>query len=140
MGLVPDGKMYAYDMDQHNVFLQTSFARGISNFSNFRLGLGDGRPAETLGLDNHRIAKFRYVEDSLEDLWVHFFDLRYYYPRDYAWDFGDGNSSVDMEPIHEYAEKGVYEVCLTVSNIYDTNIGCMTVWLGTTPTYDQEIQ
>ncbi|MFT6336351.1 MAG: PKD repeat protein, partial [Halioglobus sp.] len=61
-------------------------------------------------------------------------------PEDYLWDFGDGNTSDELEPNHTYAEKGVYEVCLTVSNIYDTSTSCKTIMLGTTSTIDKELE
>ena len=35
---------------------------------------------------------------------------------DWHWDFGDGNTSTDKHPEHTYAEDGVYQVSLTVSN------------------------
>ncbi|MGK0315588.1 MAG: hypothetical protein ACI86M_001820, partial [Saprospiraceae bacterium] len=34
----------------------------------------------------------------------------------------------------------VYEVCLTVSNIYDTSTSCKTIMLGTTSTIDKELE
>jgi PKD repeat protein len=34
----------------------------------------------------------------------------------YAWDFGDGGSSVQRDPVHTYAEPGVYFVKLTVTD------------------------
>ena len=34
----------------------------------------------------------------------------------YAWDFGDGNTSTEENPTHEYAEAGTYTVALTASN------------------------
>ena len=128
------------DVDQHSIVTPTSLGRGVPNFPNFRLGPLDGSLADTLGIDNHPIAKFRYVKDSLEDLRVHFFDLSYFDPVDYEWDFGDGSTSTDLEPNHEYAEKGVYEVCLTVSNDYDTNTSCKMVMLGSTSTIDKEYE
>lgn len=33
---------------------------------------------------------------------------------DFFWDFGDGNTSTDPLPIHEYTEDGLYTVCLTI--------------------------
>ena len=36
----------------------------------------------------------------------------------YLWDFGDGNSSSAENPVHTYAEAGLYDVTLTVSNPY----------------------
>ncbi len=34
----------------------------------------------------------------------------------YTWDFGDGNTSTDENPVHTYASDGVYEVTLTANN------------------------
>ena len=38
----------------------------------------------------------------------------------YSWDFGDGNTSAQSNPVHKYNTKGVYQVKLTVSN----TVGC----------------
>ena len=162
MALAPDGKIYistitgssrrfhrinnpnwkgeACDVDQHSIVIPTSIGRGVPNFPNFRLGPLDDSQADTLGLNNHPIAKYRYVQDSLVDHRVHFFDLSYYDPVDYLWDFGDSNTSEELEPNHTYAEKGIYEVCLTVSNIYDTSTSCKTIMLGTTSTIDKKLE
>lgn len=34
---------------------------------------------------------------------------------DYLWDFGDGNTSADVNPTHTYAEAGTYTVCLRLT-------------------------
>jgi PKD repeat protein len=34
----------------------------------------------------------------------------------YAWDFGDGNTSTAKNPVHEYAQPGAYTVSLTAQN------------------------
>ena len=34
----------------------------------------------------------------------------------YAWNFGDGNTSAEQNPIHVYGQPGTYTVSLTVSN------------------------
>ncbi|MEX2484084.1 MAG: PKD domain-containing protein, partial [Brumimicrobium sp.] len=39
---------------------------------------------------------------------------------DYTWDFGDGNTSVNQNPSHNFATGGTYNVTLTLEN----NIGC----------------
>ncbi|MBI4168747.1 MAG: PKD domain-containing protein, partial [Acidobacteria bacterium] len=36
-------------------------------------------------------------------------------PTGYAWEFGDGGTSTEAEPIHTYAVPGIYSVTLTVS-------------------------
>jgi PKD repeat protein len=35
---------------------------------------------------------------------------------DYTWDFGDGNSSMDENPVHTYGAEGTYTVTLTASD------------------------
>lgn len=34
----------------------------------------------------------------------------------YLWDFGDGQTSTEVEPIHTYTEEGVYDITLVASN------------------------
>ena len=41
----------------------------------------------------------------------------------YLWDFGDGNSSLELEPVHVYAAQGTYTVKLTASD----KLGAMSV-------------
>ncbi len=36
----------------------------------------------------------------------------------YLWDFGDGNTSTDAAPEHNYAQEGTYDVCLSIVNQY----------------------
>ncbi|MBC8173177.1 MAG: PKD domain-containing protein, partial [Chitinophagales bacterium] len=45
----------------------------------------------------------------------------------YAWNFGDGGSSSSINPSHDYAEGGDYNVCLTAENHYGSNVSCKTV-------------
>ena len=33
---------------------------------------------------------------------------------EWLWDFGDGTISLEQNPVHQYAESGTYEVCLTI--------------------------
>ncbi|MEX1187971.1 MAG: PKD domain-containing protein [Bacteroidia bacterium] len=48
-------------------------------------------------------------------------------PTSYAWDFGDGATSTEMYPYHNYNEAGNYEVCLTVANGNCTDTYCEMV-------------
>lgn len=48
-------------------------------------------------------------------------------PATYFWTFGDGNSSDLADPVHEYADNGDYEVCLTITNECGENMTCSTV-------------
>lgn len=47
---------------------------------------------------------------------IQFFDNSYHGVSGWAWDFGDGNSSSDENPLHAFDEPGMYDVTLTVSN------------------------
>lgn len=42
-------------------------------------------------------------------------------PDSFAWDFGDGSTSNEQEPVHVYTHAGTYAVTLTVSNAYGTD-------------------
>jgi PKD repeat protein len=48
----------------------------------------------------------------------------------YNWDFGDGNTSALENPSHTYTVKGVYYVCLTVTNIAGSSTKCDTIVVG----------
>ncbi len=39
----------------------------------------------------------------------------------YLWDFGDGNTTTDINPVHQYSEPGTYEVSLYITN---AELGC----------------
>ena len=47
---------------------------------------------------------------------VQFNDLSVDVPQSWFWDFGDGNTSEEQNPLHTYEEPGIYTVTLTVTN------------------------
>ncbi len=63
-------------------------------------------PADTSGLD---LTHLQFVDMSGGN------------PNSWNWDFGDGSSSTEQNPVHQYTDEGVYNVCLTIAN---TNEGC----------------
>ena len=118
---------------QPGVRLPCYNARSLPTFANYRLGPLDGSPCDTLGLNNHPKAWYRYEQDTLDALAVEFRDLSYYEPATWAWDFGDGSpTGHQRHPQHQYAQPGAYQVCLTVSNLYGTDTHCKTLFLGVT--------
>jgi PKD repeat protein len=130
-------------VEQHGITLPTYNSFSMPNFPNYRLGPLDGSPCDTLGLDNHPIAKFRYDQDTTDYLSVRFTDLSYYEPAEWSWDFGDptgagGGVSQDTSPVHAYPSDGTYEVCLTVSNQYSSNTFCRILIIGTGISATQE--
>lgn len=49
----------------------------------------------------------------------------------YIWDFGDGTTSENYNPLHIYSEAGTYEVCLTITTHYNcTKTYCQTLSVG----------
>jgi PKD repeat protein len=52
---------------------------------------------------------------------VKFTDLSTGSPSSWKWDFGDGTSSAEQNPVHVYQEEGSYDVTLTVTNSYGTD-------------------
>jgi PKD repeat protein len=49
---------------------------------------------------------------------VSFKNLTTFSPFSFLWDFGDGNTSTEEHPIHDYAAEGVYIVKLTATNLW----------------------
>ncbi|MES2388412.1 MAG: PKD domain-containing protein [Bacteroidota bacterium] len=52
---------------------------------------------------------------------VRFTDLSLNFPNRYLWDFGDGLTSAEASPVHNYASPGTYNVSLTVFNANGQN-------------------
>ena len=50
----------------------------------------------------------------------------------YYWDFGDGNSSTEMSPIHDFTDTGFYNVCLYVQSVDSScfDMMCQTIVVG----------
>ncbi len=49
----------------------------------------------------------------------------------WAWDFGDGNTSTEQNPVYTWATAGTYIVCLTVDNDCGSNETCQEIPVGT---------
>ncbi len=54
-------------------------------------------------------------------LTVQFTDLSSGGPESWAWDFGDGSSSDEQNPLHSYSIPGVYSITLIVSNFFGSD-------------------
>jgi len=76
------------------------------------------------------IAGFNYIVANANNQ-VSFINTSHY-AESYLWDFGDGSSSTDENPLHNYLSNGTYSVTLTASNcdssqthhsIFQRNIG-----------------
>ena len=56
-------------------------------------------------------------------------------PEVWLWDFDDGTTIDEASPVHTF-DPGLYHVCLTVSNSYDTDSSCQWVEILTTSNED----
>jgi len=56
------------------------------------------------------------------------------------WDFGDGNSSTEINPVHTYNADGQYEVILTLASSICTSSTKMIVYVGANNWYPQYCQ
>jgi PKD domain len=149
----PDGRIYdmcwsgTYHMHQvkfptrqglscefvnHSIESPVTIGHAIPNHPNYRLDALDGSSCDTLGFDNHPRCHWRWEqEDTLAPLQVTFTDLSSYEPATWHWDFGDGNTSQDISPVHTYLVEGTYMVCLAVGNQYSADTLCRVLHLGT---------
>lgn len=90
------------------VFLNES---SINRLIQYKENMPD-KPKAEIGLPSGNCLDQRFINLSAA-----------YFPESTVlWDFGDGNTSTEIHPQHDYEELGVYEIQLTVCN----DIGCDT--------------
>ncbi len=65
-----------------------------------------------------------------------FVDISTGNPDQWFWNFGDGTSSTEQNPIHMFAEGGLYDVCLSISNIIDS---CESTYCQQVYVYDDTV-
>jgi len=129
----PEREGLACEVQQSYYELEYPYVN-LPHFPNFRLGPIDGSSCDTLGLDNHPLAGWRY--DKTGGLGVDFTSVSWYEPVNWWWDFGDiasgtSDQSNEHNPAHNFSAPGAYEVCLTVSNQYGSDTKCKWVWVST---------
>ncbi len=124
----PDEAGAACDFEQHGIRLPCHNGNSIPTFANYRLGPLDGSLCDSLGINNVPVAWWRYEQDTVQRARFEFRDLSYHEPANWYWDFGDGTSSTERHPVHEYAGTGAYEACLTVSNAHGSHTHCKTLY------------
>jgi len=67
---------------------------------------------------NDFLADFAWNE-NIDSLGIQFENTCPITPNHYIWHFGDGSTSDNANPYHEYAHPGVYQVCLVIENGHD---------------------
>lgn len=72
---------------------------------------------------NAPVAEFTFIGDPE----VAFIDLSTGSPTTWLWNFGDGFTSTESDPVHTFATNGIYNVCLTVANVAGSDTYCENV-------------
>ncbi len=62
---------------------------------------------------------------------IQFTDLSTISPTDWNWDFGDGYKSNKQNPYHTYSTAGTFDVKLTISNSFGTNVYTRKIFVST---------
>lgn len=69
------------------------------------------------------VAAFTFSGDPT----VNFIDNSTLDPFEWYWDFGDGTTSTEQNPVHTYTDNGAFNVCLTATNPGGSNTYCEEV-------------
>jgi PKD repeat protein len=88
-------------------------------------------------------ADFWFITDSINTKTVYFEDMSFaeFGISSWSWEFGDGNTSSEQNPIHTYDEEGEYEVTLSIESgdICSSTISFF-IWVGDNTWYPDECQ
>jgi gliding motility-associated-like protein len=97
----------------------------------FRFRISTGTTCQNYGatIDNFKIcdagisadAGYQCTQQPLE---IEFYDASYDCPTDWKWYFGDGDSADVQNPIHSYANGGIYSVTLIATTNTSVTSGC----------------
>ncbi|MCX6270722.1 MAG: PKD domain-containing protein [Bacteroidetes bacterium] len=76
---------------------------------------------------------YNWITVTSQQLWAHFVGHTSggTAPYTYFWDFGDGTSAITADPVHNYAQPGIYVVTLTTTDASGcTFISYFTITIG----------
>jgi PKD repeat protein len=105
----------------------------LAGVYNFDLLIGTNQPGQpvvvvtiTLTVEAFPQAAFTVDSQLSCDGIVQFTDATLNNPNAWTWDFGDGNASTTQNPLHTYAESGIYTVSLEACNALGCNSATYT--------------
>jgi len=70
---------------------------------------------DSTGGDTSCMAMYSYYNGD-NYLEISFEDESFGNPTSWSWDFGDGTTSTEQNPVHSFAQEGDYQVCLTITD------------------------
>ena len=84
----------------------------------------------SINVSDELCANFEFTQTLDCSRAVQFYSTTVNIPDSYLWDFGDGNTSTEINPLHFYELPGIYDVTLSVSNGSSTSQILWTVDLS----------
>ncbi len=103
------GDVNIEDIDDLLGLLESLGIEDLDQIEDILDGVADGvDPSEYLGCQ-----AFFFFQEVADDK-IQFNDLSLGDSLSWEWDFGDGNTSTEQNPVHAYQEAGVYEVTLKI--------------------------
>lgn len=117
--------VYSYQWN-NNTAIGQSISVSPSQDTTYTVTVTDncGTPADSTSASVHLIeapvVNFSYNPDAgCEPLTVSFTDSSQTLPNSvWLWNFGDGNTSNSLNPVHTYTQSGLFDVALTVTNAF----------------------
>ncbi|MCB0640791.1 MAG: PKD domain-containing protein, partial [Phaeodactylibacter sp.] len=125
---------YAAD-GEYLVTLTITTADGCTATATYPVWVGDGFPG---GPDCQAFFWFELDPDA--PLTVTFEDLTVGDVDTWSWDFGDGTTSTEQNPVHTYAAPGIYPVTLSTSSADCSSTFVMLVWTDDGIIYNEDCQ
>ena len=89
----------------------------ITSINNDTICQGSSIHFQAIDLNNSTITQEDYCEGFDGQTTTDIYDsTQFSYELQYFWDFGDGSTSVDQDPVHSFVSSGEYLVSLSISN------------------------
>ncbi len=102
--------------------------------------------SNSAGTDSEMFSDYIEIDDKPTCVWSEVVDLRHVDFTDnseradsWFWKFGDGNTSTERNPSHDYLKDGTYNVCLKTTNSCGSKEVCKRIDVYTPVTADFEI-
>ena len=120
-----DGKIYIYNISAgiivDSVTASPVTAIEVSSDSSFFVtGSTDGKLRMWKSIYISKVFKTHFISSIIKSdsvpVKIKFYDLSTGNPESWFWDFGDGSTSSEQNPIHEYSQYGNYSVRLIITN------------------------
>ncbi len=104
----------------HDVYYTTA---GIKQVTLTLNGVSTSSIAKNIQIEDQSTSSFNYTTDFLTCN----FQNASQHSLEWFWEFGDGQTSIEENPIHTYAGSGQYSVTLTSTNTICTDVSTQTI-------------